>query len=170
MGEERDVFKGLGWDEEIVSLVDPHIPFKPSPERDVNEKRATDRFGDEYVCPPFSQSSQTCLWTVEEEEEGQRYTDKLGREGGVLAAREVEAMYLTTGNRWTAEEVKRASNSVDIEEAPEVRVGSSSTSRFREKMRRLSPHRPPWKERIKDRTISYVDLLEADTERSAGAL
>jgi hypothetical protein len=170
MGEERDVFKGLGWDEEIVSLADPHIPFNPSPERDVNEKRATDRFCDEYVCPPFSQSTRTCLWTVEEEE-GQRYTEKLGREGGVLAAREVEeAMYLTTGNRWTAKEVKRASNSVDIEEAPEVRVGSASTSRFREKMRRLSPHRPPLKERIKDWTISYVDLLEVDMERSAGAL
>jgi len=30
MGEERDKFEGLGWDEEIVSLGDPHIPYNPS--------------------------------------------------------------------------------------------------------------------------------------------
>ena len=34
MGEERDMFEGLGWDKEIVSLGDPHVPFNPSPERE----------------------------------------------------------------------------------------------------------------------------------------
>jgi len=29
-GEEMDKFEGLGWDEEIVSLGDPHVPFDPS--------------------------------------------------------------------------------------------------------------------------------------------
>jgi len=100
MEEERDVFKGLGWDEEIISLGDIHIPFNPSPEREVNEKSVVERFCDEYVCPPFSQSRQTCSWRVEEEEEGQRYIEKLAREGDVLAAREVEeAVYLTIENR-----------------------------------------------------------------------
>ena len=33
---------------------------------------------------------------------------------------------------------------------------------FCERMKRLSPHRLPLKERIKDRTISYVDLLHLD--------
>ena len=30
---------------------------------------------------------------------------------------------------------------------------------FRERMKRLSPHRLPLKERMKERTISYADLL-----------
>ena len=32
MGEERDMFAGLGWEKEIRSLGDPHVPFNPSPE------------------------------------------------------------------------------------------------------------------------------------------
>jgi hypothetical protein len=27
MGEERDMFSGLGWEKEIRSLGDPHVPF-----------------------------------------------------------------------------------------------------------------------------------------------
>ena len=33
---------------------------------------------------------------------------------------------------------------------------------FHERMKRLSPHQLPLKERMKDRTISYVDLLHPD--------
>ena len=29
--DEGDLFAGLGWGTEIVSLADPHIPFNPSP-------------------------------------------------------------------------------------------------------------------------------------------
>ena len=36
MGEERDMFVGLGWEKEIRSLGDSHISFNPSPE---HEKR-----------------------------------------------------------------------------------------------------------------------------------
>jgi hypothetical protein len=32
MGDERDMFAGLGWEKEIRSLGDLHIPFNPSPE------------------------------------------------------------------------------------------------------------------------------------------
>jgi hypothetical protein len=49
-------------------------------------------------------------------------------------------------------------NSIDIEEV-KVAGESSKTLSFRKKMRRLSPHRLPLKERKKDRMISYVDLL-----------
>ena len=52
------MFDGLGWDEEIVSLEDPHIPFNPMPKRERNEKSAAERFCDEYVMTPFSQSTQ----------------------------------------------------------------------------------------------------------------
>jgi hypothetical protein len=65
-------------------------------------------------------------------------------------------------------------NSIDIEEI-KVAGESSKTLSFRKKMRGLSPHRLPLKERKKDRTISYVDLLrpnpppEIDPRRKPGA-
>ena len=31
MGDERDMFIGLGWEKKIKNLEDPHIPFNPSP-------------------------------------------------------------------------------------------------------------------------------------------
>ena len=48
------MFEGLGWDKEIVSLGDPHIPFNPSPER---EKSVVKRYREEYEMTPFLQSS-----------------------------------------------------------------------------------------------------------------
>ena len=42
-------------------------------------------------------------------------------------------------------------------------VGESSRSlSFRERMRGLSPHRRPLKDRMRDKTVSYVDLLRPD--------
>jgi len=67
MGEERDMFEGLGWDEEIVSLGDPHTPFTPSLKRERNESSAIEQFRDEYICTPFSQSTQAWKSRVEEE-------------------------------------------------------------------------------------------------------
>jgi hypothetical protein len=34
MEEERDMFVSLGWEMEIRSLRDLHVPFTPSPEHD----------------------------------------------------------------------------------------------------------------------------------------
>jgi len=51
MGEEMNRFKGLVWDEEIVSRGDPHVPFDPSPEP---ERSVVKRFGDDYNLTPFS--------------------------------------------------------------------------------------------------------------------
>jgi hypothetical protein len=58
MGEERDMFEGLGCDEEIDNLGEPHIPFNPSPEHERDERSARDRFLDDYVMYRFSQSIQ----------------------------------------------------------------------------------------------------------------
>ena len=58
-------------------------------------------------------------------------------------------------------DVDNDDNSEDVEEVNIV-VESSKTLSFHEKMKRLSPHRLPLKERMKDRTISYVDLLQPD--------
>jgi hypothetical protein len=52
-------------------------------------------------------------------------------------------------------------NSMDIEEI-KVAKQSSRTLSFRKKRRGLSPHRLLLKECMKDRTISYVDLLWPD--------
>ena len=41
-------------------------------------------------------------------------------------------------------------------------VDPSRALSFRKKLKRLSPHRLPLKERMKDRTISYVDLFHPD--------
>jgi len=71
---------------------------------------------------------------------------------------------LSKENPWTLEEVERASNSMDGEEEVEVGVESSSSLSFRKRMQRLLPHSLSFKERLKDRTISYVDLLQPDTE------
>ena len=49
--------------------------------------------------------------------------------------------------------------SIDTEQGVKV-VGESSRSlSFHEKMKELSPHRHPLKERMRDKTVSYVDLL-----------
>ena len=56
MRDERDMFAGLGWEKEIGSLRDLHIPFNPSPEFEfVVENRGSD----DYELIPFSQSTQT---------------------------------------------------------------------------------------------------------------
>ena len=52
-------------------------------------------------------------------------------------------------------------NSIDIEEV-KVAEESSRTLHVLKKRRGLSPHRLPLKERMKDRTISYVNLLRPD--------
>ena len=49
--------------------------------------------------------------------------------------------------------------SIDIE-IVKVAGESSKTMSIRKKRRGLSPHRLPLKERMKDRTISYFDLLQ----------
>ena len=55
MGDERDIFVGLGWEKEIRSLGHPHIPFNPSPKF---EFAAGNRGSDNYELTQFSQSTQ----------------------------------------------------------------------------------------------------------------
>ena len=35
MGDERNMFVDLGWEEKTRSLRDPHVSFNPSPEHDI---------------------------------------------------------------------------------------------------------------------------------------
>jgi hypothetical protein len=57
------------------------------------------------------------------------------------------------------EDVDVEDNSMDIEEV-KVAGEFSKTLPIRKKLRGLSPYQVPLKERMKDRTISYVDLLQ----------
>ena len=59
MGEERDMFAGLGWEKEIRSLGDPHVPFNPLPEYDTG---VANRYSDDYKMTPFFKSTQAWRW------------------------------------------------------------------------------------------------------------
>ena len=51
MGEERDMFAGLGWEKEIRSLGDPHVPLNPSLEYNIG---VGNQHSDDYELTPFS--------------------------------------------------------------------------------------------------------------------
>ena len=55
MGEERDMFVGLGWEKETTSLGDPHVLFNSSPEHNIS---AGNRYSDDYELTPFLQFTQ----------------------------------------------------------------------------------------------------------------
>ena len=65
MGEKRDMFAGLGWEKEIRSLDDPHIPINSSPEFEFRPGNAAN---DDYDLTSFSQSTQAWRWRVQEEQ------------------------------------------------------------------------------------------------------
>jgi hypothetical protein len=67
MGETRDMFWNLGYDDEIVNLGEPHVPFNPSSERERDERFAINQFRDDYVITPFLQSIQ--VWRMRAEED-----------------------------------------------------------------------------------------------------
>ena len=138
MGDERDMFAGLGWEKEIRSLGDPHIPFNPSPEF---EFAAGNRSSDDYELTPFSQSTQAWRWRVQEEQK--QYEKKEKRQEDVP---EKDADLDEDKSNETEQEVK-------------VEGESSKSLSFRERMRGLSPHHRPLKDRMRDKTVSYMDLL-----------
>ena len=74
MAEKRYMFEGLGCDEEIENLEEPHIPLNPSPKRERDERSARDRFCDDYVMISFSQSTQA--WKLRAEKDQRQYAVK----------------------------------------------------------------------------------------------
>src|SRR5450631_89389 len=73
MGEERDMFAGLGWEKEIRSLGDSHVPFNPLPEHDIG---AANRYSDDYELTPFLQFTQARRWRMQEEQKRFATNDK----------------------------------------------------------------------------------------------
>ena len=137
MGDERDMFAGLGWEKEIRNLGDPHVHFNSSPEHDIG---VANRYSDDYEMTPFSQSTQAWRFRVEEE---QKRSAKNNKRRADVPEKDVD---LNEDKSIETEEVKV--------------VGESSKSLlFRERMKGLLPHRHPLKDRMRDKIVSYVDLF-----------
>jgi hypothetical protein len=150
MGEERDMFAGLGWEKEIRSLRDPHVLFNPSPEHDIG---AGNQYSDDYELIPFSQSTQAWRWRMHKEQK--QYTKNKKRRADVLDKDATRCMNSEADDAIDLNEKK----SNDRQKEVKV-VGESSRSfSFRERMKGLSLHRRPLKERMRDKTVSYIDLL-----------
>ena len=161
--DERDPFAGLGWEVEIVRLADPHTPFNPLPERGMSGAK---RFRDDYEIMPFSQSIQAWKSRLEEEDR-QRYVKRIKmrlgkvqkRSEAIVECEMFDAVDLSSDIPWTLTKTDDDEESNDVEQGTKPMAELTEHLSFRERMKRLSPHRLPLKERMKDRTISYVDLL-----------
>ena len=70
-----------------------------------------------------------------------------------------DAVDLSLDIPWTITETNDEEESNDVEQEAEPMAEKTKVLSFRERMKRLSSHRLPLKERMKDRTISYIDLL-----------
>ena len=73
-----------------------------------------------------------------------------------------DAIDLSTDIPWTIIEMDDEEESNDMEQGTESMAELTKVLSFYERMKRLSPHWLPLKERMKDQTISYVDLLRPD--------
>ena len=71
-----------------------------------------------------------------------------------------EAIDLSKDIPWTIIKLDDEEESNDVEQEAEIEIPKVLS--FCERMKRLSLHRLPLKERMKDQTISYVDLFHLD--------
>ena len=131
MEEERDMFAGLGWKKEIRNLGDPHVPFNPSPEHDID---AANRYSDDYKLTPYSQSTQARRWRMQKEQKQYAKNDK--RQGDVQENDETKCMNSEANDAANLNEDKA------IVTEQEVKVVGESLRflLFRDRMRGLSPH------------------------------
>ena len=73
-----------------------------------------------------------------------------------------DAVDLSTDIPWMITEMDNEEESKDVEQGTEPMAKLTKALSFSEMMKRLSPHRLPLKERMKDRTINYIELLRPD--------
>ena len=164
--DERDPFAGLEWEVEIVRLANPHTPFNPLPERRVSGAK---RFRDDYEITSFSQSTEAWKSRLEEEDR-QRYVERikmrlekvLKRSEAIVECEMFDATDLSLDIPWPLTETDDDEESNDVEQGTKPMAELTEDLSFHERMKRLSPHRLPLKERMKDQTINYVNLLRPD--------
>jgi tRNA(Leu) C34 or U34 (ribose-2'-O)-methylase TrmL len=94
MGEKKDVFAGLGWEIESISLGNPHVSFNPSLKYD---KRAGNQCNDDYELTPFSQFTQTWRWRMQKEQ--RQYTKNKKRQANVHEKMS-QGAYIVTQMMW----------------------------------------------------------------------
>ena len=149
----------------IENLGDPNISFNPSPEHERVERSAKDRFRNEYVMTPILQSTQA--WKLSVEDDQRQYADNSEIDTVKKDLRKCvggdpnDVVNLSANILRKPGHVDVEDNSIDIEV---VKI-SGLISRilfFCKEMKGLSPHHLPFKEQLKDRTISYIDLLRPD--------
>jgi hypothetical protein len=150
MGEERDTFVGLGWKNEIRSLGDLDVRFTPSSEQDIH---AGNQCSDDYKFTPFLQSTQAWWWRMHEEHK-QYVKNEMKRAD--IHEKDVKRCVNSESNDAVDLNVD---NPIDTKQGIKL-VGESLRSlSFRKRMRHLSPHRYSLDERIKNKMVSYVDLI-----------
>ena len=106
---------------------------------------AANQYSDDYKMIPFSESKQVWKWRVEGEQKQYAKNDKRWADVPEKAADVNEDVDLNEDK------------SINMEE--EVKVGKSLRSlSFCEKMKSLSPHGRSLKDRMRDKTVSYVEM------------
>ena len=84
------------------------------------------------------------------------------RSEAIVECEMFDAVDLSSDIPWTLTKTDDDEESNDVEQGTKPMAELTEDLSFRERMKRLSPHRLPLKERMKDRTINYVDLLRSD--------
>ena len=102
-----------------------------------------------------------------EEDDRQQYVERVKmrpekvqkRSEATVECEMFDAIDLSTNIPWTITEMDDEEESKDVEQRTKPMAELTKALSFLERMKRLSPHRLPLKERMMDRTINYVDLL-----------
>ena len=117
----------------------------------------------------FSQSTQIWKWRVEEEER-QRYAQQMKMRSkqkqeqvkATVECNEDDVIDLSADISWSPIKIDSDEESHDEEKDEKAMEDPMRNLSFFEKMKRLLPRRLLLRERMKDHTISYVDLLCPD--------
>ena len=84
------------------------------------------------------------------------------RSEAIVECEMFDAVDLSLDIPWTLTKTDDDEESNDVEQGTKSMAELTKDLSFHERMKRLSPHRLPLKERMKDQTISYIDLLCPD--------
>ena len=107
---------------------------------------------------------------MEEEEEKQRYAQRIRMSSeqkheqvkGTIESNKDDVIDLSADISWSPIKIDSEEESHDEEKDEKAMEDPMRNLSFSEKMKRLSPLCLPLSEQMKDRTISYVDLLCLD--------
>ena len=119
---------------------------------------------------PFSQSTQAWKSRLEEEDR-QRYIERIKmqpekvqkRFEATVECEMFDVVDLSLDIPWTITKMDNDKESNDVEQGTKPMAELTEVLSFCERIKRLFLHQLPLKKRMKDQTISYVDLLCLDS-------